>query len=266
MSKQSFKPGAMLNPVPVVMVSCGSGEEANIITIAWTGIINSDPPMTYVSVRRERHSHHLIEESGQFVINLCTKQLASAADFCGVRSGREIDKFKNQSLTPGKGERVSCPTIEEAPVNLECVVKERHRYGTHDMFVAEIVNVRVDEDLVDEKGRVCLDRAGLICYSHGEYFGLDKEPLGRFGYSVMKPKTKKRIEAQKRGKAAADKRCGAGGQKERSAKSQREKQPKSLKRKKGDTKNRQWLRDQRREKPETGKGKKKNQKRNRKGS
>lgn len=266
MSKQSFKPGAMLNPVPVVMVSCGSGEEANIITIAWTGIINSDPPMTYVSVRRERHSHHMIEESGQFVINLCTQKLALAADFCGVRSGREIDKFQNQSLTPGKGERVSCPTIEEAPVSLECVVKEQHRYGTHDMFVAEIVNVQVDEQLVDEKGRICLDQADLVCYSHGEYFGLDKEPLGRFGYSVMKPKTKKRLEAQKRQKAAADKRRRAESQKEQAAKPQREKQPKSLKRKKGDTKNRQWPQGQRRQKSETGKGKKQNPKRSRKKS
>lgn len=201
MSKQSFKPGAMLNPVPVVMVSCGSGGEHNIITIAWTGIINSDPPMTYVSVRRERHSHHMIEESGEFVINLCTEGLAFAADFCGVRSGREVDKFKKQSLTPGTGEKVSCPTIEEAPVNLECVVKEQHRYGTHDMFVAEVVNVQVDEKLVDENGRICLDRAGLVCYSHGEYFALEDAPLGKFGYSVMKPKTKKRLEAQKRQKA-----------------------------------------------------------------
>lgn len=256
MSKQSFKPGAMLNPVPVVMVSCGSGEEVNIITIAWTGIINSDPPMTYISVRRERHSHHMIEESGQFVINLCTKKLAFAADFCGVRSGREVDKFKKQSLTPGKGERVSCPTIEEAPVSLECVVKEQHRYGTHDMFVAEIVNVQVDEKLVDEQGRICLDQAGLVCYSHGEYFGLDKEPMGRFGYSVMKPKTKKRLDAQKRQKAAAERRREAGSQKKRKAGFQREKQPEALKRKKANAKDRQKPQDKKRKKPGAGKGKK----------
>lgn len=254
MSKQSFKPGAMLNPVPVVMVSCGSKDEANIITIAWTGIINSDPPMTYVSVRRERHSHHMIEESGEFVINLCTEQLAFAADFCGVRSGREVDKFKNQSLTPGNAEKVSCPTIAEAPVNLECVVKEQHRYGTHDMFVAEIVNVQVDEKLVDEKGRICLDQAGLVCYSHGEYFGLNKEPLGKFGYSVMKPKTRKRLEAEKRRRAEC--------QKERTAKSPKDKQPRSPNWKKGNSKNPQG---QRRQKPGADKGKKQKTKRNPKG-
>ncbi len=215
MSKRSFKPGTMLNPVPVVMVSCGSGDEKNIITIAWTGIVNSDPPMTYVSVRRERHSHHMIEETGEFVINLCTEKLAFATDFCGVRSGRELDKFQTQSLTAGKGEAVSCPIIEEAPVNLECVVKERHRYGTHDMFVAEIANVQVDETLIDENGRICLDRAGLICYNHGEYFTLSKDPLGKFGYSVMKPKTRKRLEAQKRQKAGTTRRKKTEGKRKK---------------------------------------------------
>lgn len=196
--KRSFKPGTMLNPVPVVMVSCGNEEEKNIITVAWTGIVNSDPPMTYVSVRKERHSHRLIKEAGAFVINLCTEELTFATDYCGVKSGRKVDKFKEQQLTAAPAEKVNCPVIRQCPVNLECRVKEIHEYGSHDMFVAEIVNVQVDEDLIDASGRICLERAGLICYSHGEYFGIKKHPLGKFGYSVMKPKTRKRIAREKR--------------------------------------------------------------------
>lgn len=198
MTKMSFKPGTMLNPVPVVMVSCGSGSEKNIITVAWTGIVNSDPPMTYVSVRKERHSHRLIKESGVFAINLCTEELALATDYCGVRSGRDVDKFKEQKLTALAGEKVDCPVIAQCPVNLECRVREIHEYGSHDMFVAEIVNVRADESLMDDQGRLRLDQAGLICYNHGEYFGLKKQPLGKFGYSVMKPKTRKRLAGEKR--------------------------------------------------------------------
>ena len=198
MSKLNFKPGTMLNPVPAVMVSCGLGDEKNIITVAWTGIVNSEPPMTYVSVRKERHSHHMIKESGEFVINITTEDLAFATDYCGVRSGRDVDKFKEQNLTPVKGEKVDCPVIKESPVNLECKVREIHEYGTHDMFVADIVNVQVDESLMDEKGRIRLDQAGLLAYNHGEYFGLKKNPIGKFGYSVMKAKTKKRIAGERR--------------------------------------------------------------------
>lgn len=206
MEKQSFKPGAMLNPVPAVMVSCGTEKKPNIITIAWTGIVNSDPPMTYISVRKQRYSYDLIKQSGEFVINLCTKELAFAADYCGVKSGRDTDKFKDQKLTPEAGEKVDCPAIKESPVNLECKVKEIHSYGSHDMFVAEIVNVRVDKGLVDDNGRIRLDKAGLICYNHGEYFGIQKEALGRFGYSVMKPKTRKRLNAKKQTKRPGRKR------------------------------------------------------------
>lgn len=201
MSKLNFKPGTMLNPVPAVMVSCGLGDEHNIITVAWTGIVNSEPPMTYVSVRKERHSHHLIKESGEFVINLTTEKLAFATDYCGVKSGRDIDKFKEQNLTPVKGEKVDCPVIKESPVNLECKVREIHEYGSHDMFVADIVNVQVDEDLLDEKGRIRLDQAGIVAYNHGEYFGLKKQPIGKFGFSVMKAKTKKRIAGERRAQA-----------------------------------------------------------------
>lgn len=198
MAKIEFKPGTMLNPVPAVMVSCGDETEQNIITIAWTGIVNSDPPITYISVRKERHSHDLIARTGEFVINLTTKDLAYATDYCGVRSGAKVDKFKEMNLTAVKSRHVACPSIQESPVNLECKVLEVHEFPTHDMFLAEIVGVSVEESLMDEKGRLCLERAGLIAYSHGSYVALEKEELGSFGYSVMKPKTRKRIAAQKR--------------------------------------------------------------------
>ena len=199
MSKVTFKPGTMVNPVPVVMVSCGETEaEYNIITIAWTGIINSEPPMTYISVRKSRHSHSIIERSGEFVINLCTENLAFQTDYCGVKSGREINKFQDQKLTPILAQHVRCPLIEESPVNIECKVKEVHHYPSHDMFVADILAVHADESLLNPQGKLELERAGLVCYSHGEYYGLKTRPLGRFGYSVMKPKTKKRIAAQSR--------------------------------------------------------------------
>lgn len=200
MSKLTFKPGTMLNPVPAVMVSCGVENEKNIITIAWTGIINTDPPMTYVSVRKERHSHDIIKRTGEFVINLTTEKLAFATDYCGVRSGRDVDKFKEQKLTAEASQVVKCPSIGESPVNIECRVTEVKELGTHDMFMAEIVSVSVDEDLMDETGRFCLEEAGLLAYNHGHYFALRKSPIGKFGYSVMKPKTKKRLAAQQKHK------------------------------------------------------------------
>lgn len=206
MSKITFKPGTMLNPVPAVMVSCGDENEKNIITIAWTGIINSDPPMTYVSVRKERHSHDIIKRTGEFVINLTTEKLAFATDYCGVRSGRDVDKFKIQNLTAEKSQVVSCPSIGESPVNIECRVTEVKELGTHDMFMAEIVSVSVDEELMDENGKLCLEEAGLLAYNHGHYFALKKMPLGRFGYSVMKAKTKKKINAQKKRSAGGNKK------------------------------------------------------------
>lgn len=206
MAKIAMKPGTMLNPVPVVMVSCGNEEEANIITIAWTGIINSQPPMTYVSVRKSRHSHEMIRESGEFVINLTTEKLAKATDFCGVKSGRDMDKFKETGLHRQAAEIVSCPLICESPVNLECKVLEVKEYPSHDMFIAEIVKVHADKELFDEKGRICLDKAGLLCYNHGEYFGIKRQPLGKFGYSIMKPKTQKRINREKASKRTGRKR------------------------------------------------------------
>ena len=194
--KKTFKPGAVLSPVPAVLVSCGSGEEKNIITIAWTGIVNSEPPMTYISVRKSRYSHAIIKQSGEFVINLVNEPLTFAADYCGVKSGRDVDKFKEMKLTAIDGESTNCPMIAEAPVNLECKVRDIYEYPSHDMFVAEIVNMHVSEDLVDEKGKIDLETARLVAYVHGEYFGIKKAPLGRFGYSVMKPKTRKRINRQ----------------------------------------------------------------------
>jgi flavin reductase (DIM6/NTAB) family NADH-FMN oxidoreductase RutF len=200
--KKQFKPGTMLNPVPTVMVTCGTMEGPhNIITIAWTGIVNSEPPMTYVSVRKSRFSHKMIEQTGEFVINLPSEKMTFAMDYCGVKSGRDVDKFTAQRMTPVPGSHVSCPLIKEAPVNLECVVKDVREYPSHDMFVAEIVGVHVDEQYLDEKGKLDFGKMNLICYNHGFYYGLQSKPLGRFGYSVMKPKTKKRIEGENRRKS-----------------------------------------------------------------
>lgn len=199
MSKRIMEPGSMLNPVPVVMVSCGDIDgEKNIITVAWTGTVNSDPPMVYISVRRERFSYRLIREAGEFVINLVTDDIAFAADWCGVRSGKDYDKFREQQLTPQRCSRVKCPAIKESPVSIECRVREVIELGSHDMFLAEIVAVDVDDSLFDSEDRIRLDRAGLIAFSHGEYFSLHRSPVGKFGYSVMKPKTRKRKAAKRR--------------------------------------------------------------------
>ena len=201
MTKRSMKPGTMLAPTPAVLVSCRDTQgNDNLITIAWTGIINSDPPITYISVRKSRYSHHIISESGEFVINLTNEQIAKEVDFCGVRSGRDMDKFQTCGFTRQEAEIVSAPLVCESPVNLECVVKEVREYPTHDMFIAEIVRVHADETLFNEDGRLCLDKASLVAYSHGEYFGLKRRPLGRFGWSVMKPKTKKRLAREARAK------------------------------------------------------------------
>ncbi len=187
MGKQIWKAGTVLYPVPVVMVSCGTKEQANIITIAWTGIINSDPAMTYISVRKERGSYDLIKNSGEFVINLVTKDLTYACDYCGVKSGRDIDKFKEMKLTPKKGEKVSAPIIYESPVNIECKVKDVIALGTHDMFLAEVLSVSVSDEYFDESGKFHFNDSNPICYSHGAYYTLGEE-LGSFGYSVKKKK------------------------------------------------------------------------------
>ncbi len=188
MSKLVWKGGTLLAPVPAVMVSCGTMEKANIVTIAWTGIVNSDPPKTYISVRPSRHSYDMIKESGEFVINLTTAALARATDSCGVLTGAKVDKFDKFKLTKEKASAVSAPLIGEAPVSLECRVTDILPLGSHDMFLADIVAVDIDESLVDEDGKLHLEKAGLMAYSHGEYFALGRK-LGKFGYSVRKKKS-----------------------------------------------------------------------------
>ena len=186
MSKQSWKPGNMLYPLPVVMVSCNrKGEKTNIVTVAWTGTICSDPAMVSISVRPERYSHDIIEETGEFVINLVTKDLTYATDYCGVRSGRDVDKFKEMNLTPLPSKMIDAVGIEESPVNIECKVVEVKKLGSHDMFIAEVVNVTVDDRYMDENNKFNLNDSDLVAYSHGEYFTLG-EKIGTFGYSVRK--------------------------------------------------------------------------------
>jgi flavin reductase (DIM6/NTAB) family NADH-FMN oxidoreductase RutF len=187
MSKQEWKPGTILYPIPAVMVSCGTMDKSNIITIAWTGTVNTDPAMTYISVRPERHSYNIIKESGEFVINVTTEELAFATDWCGVRSGAQYDKFKEMKLTKGKGLHVSCPIIEESPINIECKVVKELPLGSHTMFLAEIVGVQADEKFMEESGRFDFAASNPIAYSHGEYYTLGKK-LGKFGYSVKKNK------------------------------------------------------------------------------
>ncbi|MCQ2536066.1 MAG: flavin reductase family protein [Lachnospiraceae bacterium] len=186
MSKTTFKPGNMLYPVPAVMVSTkGTDGKFNILTIAWAGTVNSDPPMVSISVRKNRYSYKALEETGEFVVNLTTKELVRATDFCGVRSGADIDKFKECKLTPLKSSKISAPGIAESPVNIECKVISKTDLGSHTMFVAEVVNVTVDDEYMDEKGKFDLAKAEPIAYSHGEYYSLG-EKLGTFGYSVKK--------------------------------------------------------------------------------
>lgn len=190
--KSAFsKPGNFLYPIPAVMVSLADREgKTNIITIAWTGTICSDPPMVSISVRPERYSYSILKDTGEFVINLTTEDLVPCADFCGVRSGRSIDKFKECGLTPGKADLVSAPTIEESPVSLECRITDIIPLGTHDLFLAKILNVQVDKKYLDKKGKFRMEDIGLTAYSHGTYYGLGKA-LGTFGFSVKKKKKKK---------------------------------------------------------------------------
>ncbi len=187
MSKIEWKGGALLAPVPPTLISCGSLEQPNVMTVAWTGILNTKPPKTYISVRPERYSHELITENGEFVINLTTEKLVRAADFCGVRSGRTYDKFTLCGLHPEASCQVSAPSIAESPLSLECRVTDKVSLGSHDMFIADILCVTVDETLITPEGKLCLDKAGLAAYAHGEYFSLGKK-LGSFGFSVRKKK------------------------------------------------------------------------------
>ena len=185
MSKVTWKAGTMLYPLPPVMVSCGTMERPNIITVAWTGLACSDPAMTYISVRPERYSHGIIKKSGEFVIHLTTEALARTADWCGVKSGRDVDKFAARKLTPERASQFAAPMIAESPLSIECRVDRVIPLGTHDMFLANIVAVNVDEKLLDRKGTLHLENAGLIVTSHGRYFGLGRQ-IGTFGWSVKK--------------------------------------------------------------------------------
>ena len=191
MSKQEWKPGNMLYPLPAVMVSCGrEGETPNIITVAWAGNVCTNPPMLSISVRKERFSHGIIKDTGEFVVNLVGRDLVKAADWCGVRSGRDFDKFKEMHLTPQESSKVSCPGIAESPVNIECRVNKILELGSHDMIIADVLCVTVDDKYMDDKGRFDLGATDLVAYSHGEYFELGKK-LGKFGYSVAKKPAKK---------------------------------------------------------------------------
>ena len=210
MAKQTWKPGTLVSPVPPMLVSCGTMDAPNIITTAWCGNVNSVPPKTYVSIRPERYSYGLIKESGEFVLNLPTERLLKAADWCGVRSGRDHQKFTEMGLTPEACSQVSAPQIAECPITLECRVCQIIPMGSHDMFLADIVAVNVDDSLLDAGGALHMERADLVAYAHGQYFALGKS-LGHFGFSVKKKSTAKKEAAKKAagkegGKKAADPR------------------------------------------------------------
>ena len=199
MSRQLWKPGNMLYPLPAVMVSAGSLEgNQNILTVAWTGTICTNPAMVYISVRPERYSYQMIKDTGEFVINLTTEKLAKATDYCGVRSGRDVDKWKETGLTPGKAEKLEyAPIINECPVNIECQVTEVKELGSHHMFIAEVQGVQVDDAYINKINKFELNQTGLLVYSHGEYLSLGNT-LGMFGYSVRKKvKGKKKATRKK---------------------------------------------------------------------
>ncbi|MDE6783530.1 MAG: flavin reductase family protein [Paramuribaculum sp.] len=184
--KQVWRPGTMIYPLPAVLVTCGTMENSNMLTVAWTGTICSDPAMCYISVRPERYSYPMITERMEFTINLTTEAMARATDWCGVRSGRDYDKWKETGLTPEPGVAVGCPHIKESPMSIECRVKEIIRLGSHDMMIAEVLDVLADEALIDpETGKFELEKAGLLNYSHGNYY-TQGEHVGRFGWTVKK--------------------------------------------------------------------------------
>lgn len=187
MSKVVWKPGTFVYPIPAVMVSCGDMEKSNIMTVAWTGILNTNPAMCYISVRPERYSYNIIKETGEFVINLTSKELTYATDWCGVKSGRDVDKFESMKLTKEKSNFVRCPSIKESPVSIECKVKEIKELGSHHMFMAEVLSINADEKYIDEKGAFDISKCDLVAYANGKYFELG-EQVGKFGYSVQKKK------------------------------------------------------------------------------
>ena len=187
MAKVMWKPGTFEYPIPAVMVSCGNMEKSNIITVAWTGIINTNPAMVYISVRPTRYSYNLIKESGEFVINLTTENLARQTDWCGVRSGENFDKFKEMNIHKKKANFVNYPITKESPVSIECKVKEIQELGSHHMFVAEVLSIDADEKYIDEKGAFDISKCDLIAYANGGYYPLGNK-IGKFGFSVQKKK------------------------------------------------------------------------------
>lgn len=191
MAKVSWKAGAMLSPVPPVLVSCSDGEHDNLITVGWTGIICTEPAKTYISLRPERYSYEIISKSREFIINLPSSHIIRSIDFCGVRSGRRLDKFKECRLTKEKATQVACPAVAESPISIECRVTDIVKLGTHDMFMADIIAVNVDERYIDERGKLRIEQCSLAAYAHGSYFALGKK-IGSFGYSVKKKQTKNR--------------------------------------------------------------------------
>ena len=191
MSKIEWKPGTFVYPIPAVMVTSGTMEKSNIITVAWTGILNTNPAIVYISVRPERYSYELIKENGEFIINLTTEELAYATDWCGVKSGKNVDKFKEMKLTKEKAKHVKCPGIKESPVSIECKVIDIKEYGSHHTFIAEVLSIDADEKYIDEKGAFDISKCNLIAYANGGYYQLGKK-IGKFGYSVEKKKKKKR--------------------------------------------------------------------------
>ena len=197
MAKLQWKPGTLLAPAPPALVSCGTMEAHNVLTAAWTGIVNSEPPMTYVSIRPERYSHGIIQEKGEFVINLPCEAIVKATDLCGVKSGRDVDKFALAGLTAEPSNVVAAPGIAECPISLECKVREVYKLGSHDMFLADIVAVDVDSKFVDEKGALHLEKVGLLAYAHDGYYGLGRQ-LGTFGFSVRKKPVRRGAKPAKR--------------------------------------------------------------------
>ncbi len=189
MAKIKWKGGTLLAPVPVVLVSCKDGDEMNVCTVAWTGIVNSNPPRTYISLRPSRRSHEIIKKTGVFCINMPSQSLVRITDYCGVKSGRDVDKFATLAINPAECENIDCVSVGECPVSLECKVFDVISLGSHDMFLADIVGVTVDDRLVDEEGRLRLEKAKLMAYSHGEYIAMGKR-IGTFGYSVKKKRTR----------------------------------------------------------------------------
>ena len=199
MARKSFKAGALTAPLPPVMVTVGDMESSNVLTIGWTGILSTIPPRTYISVRPERYSYKLLKQTGEFVINLTTKEQARTVDYVGIYTGAKVDKFKECKLTKVKSKEVSAPTIEECALALECRVIEVIPMGTHDVFIADIVSVSCDDSILDETGKIRFDKAGLLAYAHGEYYALG-EKVGKFGFSTKKPSQSK--PSQKKGNTA----------------------------------------------------------------